>query len=223
MKIYLKVLSILALLSSTCLAKTSMEKTTSAVKVKAVLEAAETGDATKFNALLKDKTIDLNAQDETGMTPLMSAALGGNVDMIKKLLAKKVKLEIKNQAGDTALAVALTNDQLDSAKTLINAGANVDLIVAGDNQDTLLMRAASNNADITGLILKKNKSLLNKTNKLGETALMQSVRFGNNDSVKMLLKAGADTQAKNKEGLSALDIAKKSGNEEAVKLLSAKK
>lgn len=223
MKIYLKVLSILALLSSTCLAKTSMEKTTSTAKIKAVLEAAETGDAAKFNALLKDKTIDLNAQDETGMTPLMSAALGGNVDMIKKLLAKKVKLEIKNQAGDTALAVALTNDQLDSAKALINAGANVDLIVAGDNQDTLLMRAASNNADITGLILKKNKSLLNKTNKLGETALMQSVRFGNNDSVKMLLKAGADAQAKNKEGLSALDIAKKSGNDEAVKLLSAKK
>ncbi|WP_415064166.1 ankyrin repeat domain-containing protein [Bdellovibrio sp.] len=223
MKIYLKILSILALLSSTCLAKTSMEKTTSAAKVKAVLEAAETGDAEKFNTLLKDKTIDLNAQDETGMTPLMSAALGGNVDMVKKLLAKKVKLELKNQVGDTALAVALTNDQLDSAKVLINAGANVDLIVAGDNEDTLLMRAASNNADITALILKKNKGLINKTNKLGETALMQSIRFGNNDSVKMLLKAGADVKAKNKEGLSALDIAKKSSNEEAVKLLSAKK
>ncbi|MBV2169103.1 MAG: ankyrin repeat domain-containing protein [Bdellovibrio sp.] len=200
-----------------------MEKTTSAAKVKAVLEAAETGDAEKFNALLKDKTIDLNAQDETGMTPLMSAALGGNVDMVKKLLAKKVKLELKNQVGDTALAVALTNDQLDSAKVLINAGANVDLIVAGENKDTLLMRAASNNADITALILKKNKGLINKTNKLGETALMQSVRFGNNDSVKMLLKAGADVKAKNKEGLSALDIAKKSSNEEAIKLLSAKK
>lgn len=192
-------------------------------KVKAVVTAAQTGDSSQFNKLIKDKSIDLNAQDEEGMTPLMSAALGGHVGIVKQLLSKKVKLETKNPQGDTALAVALSNDKFEVAKLLINSGANVDITVAGDEGDSLLMRAASNDLKTTELILKKKKSLVNKTNKLGETALIQSTRFGQLDIVKLLLKNGADTKLKDKEGQTALDIAKKSQNQEAVQLLSAKK
>lgn len=220
MKTILRTLTILIALTLTQITMALADGKAKENKVKAINVAAETGDNAKLQQLLKDKTLDLNAQDEAGMTPLMSAALGGNVNIVKQLLNRKVKLEIKNVAGDTALAVAVTNDQFETAHALINAGANVDLIVAGDEGDTLFIRAANSSPKTAELILKKNKSLLNKANKLGETALMQSVRFGNNDSVKMLLAKGADTKAKNKAGLSALEIAKQSHNDEAARLLS---
>lgn len=217
-----KCLGIFSLLTALILAQNTFAVATKAANKKTaeINQAAENGDTAKFNQLLKDKTLDLNSQDDAGMTPLMSAALGGNLEISKKLLARKVNLEIKNQAGDTALAVAVTNDQFEVARLLINAGANVDLLVAGDEGDTLFMRATNGNLKTAELILKKNKNLINKPNKLGETALMQSVRFGNNDAVKMLLAHGAATKIKNAAGLTALEIARQSHNDVAAKLLA---
>ncbi len=218
-----KCLRIITLIIALALPQISMAKTSSGgvnAQIKALNTAAETGDKVQFKKILKQKGLDLNLQDEEGMTPLMSAALGGQVDLLKQLLKKNVNLEVKNSAGDTALAVAATNDQIKAAKVLIEAGANVDIVVAGEDEDTLLTRAATGSLELVKLILKKKKDLVNKTNKLGETALMQSVRFGNNDSVKLLLASGADTKIKNKAGLTALDIAKQSNNQTAVQLLS---
>ncbi|WP_374029279.1 ankyrin repeat domain-containing protein [Bdellovibrio bacteriovorus] len=186
-----------------------------------LIKASETGDQAKVTALLKDKKINLNAQDEVGMTALMSAALGGHVDILKQLVSKKVSLETKNQSGDTALAVAVTNDQFAAAKALIKAGANVDVTVAGEEGDTLFMRSLGD-IETAKLILQKNKALINKTNKLGETALIQSIRFGNIEAVKLLISQGADSKIKTKDGQTALDIAKSLDNKEAVRLLSSK-
>lgn len=220
MKKHLRILTILIAVALPQLTLAAASGKTKTNTIKAINIAAETGDKVTLQQLLKEKNLDLNGQDEAGMTPLMSAALGGQVDIVKQLLVRKVNLEVKNIAGDTALAVAITNDQLGASRALINAGANVDLVVAGDEGDTLFIRAANSDSQIAEMIFKKNKSVLNKPNKLGETALMQSVRFGNNASVKMLLALGADKKIKNQAGLSALEIAKQSHNEEAIRLLS---
>lgn len=220
MKKHLRILTILIAVALPQLTLAAASGKTKTNTIKAINIAAETGDKVTLQQLLKEKNLDLNGQDEAGMTPLMSAALGGQVDIVKQLLVRKVNLEVKNIAGDTALAVAITNDQLGASRALINAGANVDLVVAGDEGDTLFIRAANSDSQIAEMIFKKNKSVLNKANKLGETALMQSVRFGNNASVKVLLALGADKKIKNQAGLSALEIAKQSHNEEAIRLLS---
>lgn len=199
-----------------------MGVSTTALGQKELHQAIETGDKVKYSKLIKDKNTDLNAQDEDGMTPLMSAALAGQVDLIKDLLKRKVQLEKKNKVGDTALAIAVSNEQYKSAKELIKAGAQVDIIVAGEEKDTLLIRAASLNTEITKLILNKDKELLNKTNNSGTTALMQSIRFGQNDIVKLLVSKGANVKIKNNLGQTALDIAKQSNNDLAVQILSKK-
>lgn len=192
-------------------------KTTS---IQELNQAVHLGDIAKVNTLLK--SVDANSQDEDGNTPLMVAAQDGNVEVIKLLLKKKSSLETKNKIGDTALSLAVGGDQPEAAKILIKAGANVDVLVGGESNDTLLIAAAKSSADITNLILKKNKKVLNKQNKDGETALMESIRYGYNDAAKILLNNGANTKIKNNAGLKALDIAKETHNDEAVKLLSAK-
>lgn len=222
MKNCLRIFTLLIVLSFAQLSMAQVSGKLSSEKTKALNEAAETGDEAKLKVLLKDKKLDLNAQDEAGMTVLMSAVLGGQAKIVQHLLSLKINLEVKNVAGDTALAVAVGNDQFAIARALIEKGAKVDLTLSGDEGDTLFIRAASNDTKTAELILKKNKGLLNKTNKLGETALMQSVRFGNNKSVKMLLAHGADAKLKNQAGQTALDLAKQNHNEAAVALLAKK-
>lgn len=189
--------------------------------IKQLNEAIRVDDKAQISKLLK--SVGVNAQDDEGMTPLMNAAQEGNIPVLKEILKLKPQLEIKNKVGDTALAIAVGGDQIEATKILIGAGANVDITVSGENSDTLLIAAARSNAEAARLILEKNKSLVNKTNKLGETALMESVKFGYNDIAKILLKYGADTTMKNREGKSAADLAKSYHNHEALKLLTAKK
>jgi len=49
---------------------------------------------------------------------------------------------------------------------------------------------------------------LNMTNKHGTTALMELAKYGQNNEIKTLLKAGADWKLKDNTGKSALDYAK---------------
>lgn len=187
---------------------------------KSLLKSAETGNQKTFQKALSTKGVDINYQDESGMTALMMTALGNNASMTKALIQKKANLEIKNSVGDTALAVAISNGSFKVAKELIQAGANTDVNVAGEKEDTLLIRAATQDLTTVQLLLEKNSALINKTNKLGETALMKSLDFGNLDIAKMLIKKGADTQLKSTKGKTALDFAKELKDPEALKLLA---
>lgn len=55
-----------------------------------------------------DPTIDINAQDEDGMTALHYAAMYGKVEVVKALLAHKdIKISLKNKQDQTPLDIAL--------------------------------------------------------------------------------------------------------------------
>ncbi|XGC80478.1 ankyrin repeat domain-containing protein [Bdellovibrio bacteriovorus] len=163
------------------------------------------------------------ASAKDGLTPLMSAAMNGDLKTVSKLLNKKTDLEAKTASGNTALALAINADEYEAADLLIKAGANVDIIVNDQTKDTALMVAATSNLNTTKLILSKNKDVINKTNAKGETALSKALYFGNYNIAKVLLEAGADKTIKNKDGQTVLDIAKKEKNSEAMKLLSSNK
>lgn len=185
-------------------------------------KAAELGDELQFKKLVGKSKIDLNSQDEEGMTPLMSAASGGNLAITKYLIEKKAPLETKNKLGDTALTIAVMADHTEVVQQLLKAGAQSDQRVAGDTNDTLLIVAAKSNLKLTRLLLNHDKSLLNKTNQAGDTALIESIRYGYNDIAKYLLSHGADKTIKNKAQKKAADIAKEYHNRDAQKLLKSK-
>ena len=113
----------------------------------------------------------------------------------------------------------MTNDHYDVAQLLIKAKANVDITVAGEEGDTLFMRAAGSDLPTAKIILAKNKKLLDKANLLGETALFQAARYGTVEEVQFLLKSGANKQLKNKKGQSPVDVAKEAKNSDALKVL----
>lgn len=199
--------------ASTAAAESHMDK----------LSKAIADNNVKLTTSLLKSAESIDKVDSEGMSPLMLAAAEGNLSMLKLILDHKPDLEFKNDVGDTALALAVSSDQEAAAVTLINAGASVNIPVYSENGDTLLIMAARNSAKLVNLILEKDKSTLNKSNRIGQTPLSESIRFGNQASTEALLKAGADTKVKTKDNQSLEQIAKTYHNKKALELLKKHK
>lgn len=87
----------------------------------AVLE----GNMARCDKILGKGAVDVNAGDETGLTPLQCAAWKNRVDMIDMLMAHGAELEAQNIHGYTALHWAAWFDSIDAADSLITLNANV--------------------------------------------------------------------------------------------------
>lgn len=207
-----KALGIFALISSI----------TYASEMNTLNKAIADNNIKKVDQLIK-KSGHLNQVDSEGMSPLMLAAAEGNIQVLELILKQNPDLEFKNDVGDTALALAVSSDQEQTAIKLIEAGAKVDVPVYSENGDNLLITAARSNAKVVSLILEKDATLINKKNRLGQTALAESIRFGYLPATQVLLQAGADTTIRNKENQSLEQIAKTYHNPKAVELLKKHK
>lgn len=154
---------------------------------KDLFAAIEKQDEKKALFLINKFPIDGNARTDQKMTHLMMATIHGQTSVVEALLKKKVPLENKNSVGDTALAIAVGNEQLDIAKKLIAAGARLD-ISCGEPQSTLLMCAVQVNAlEIIKMIIKKHPKEKSKKNSSGQTAGDLAHEVGTEET-QMLLK-----------------------------------
>ena len=77
--------------------------------------------------LLLDYGAEVNAVDDIGMTPLISAAYTGNAAMVDTLLARGANVDVKDTDGDSALVLAVGTDEesedSDEAAAVIAVGA----------------------------------------------------------------------------------------------------
>jgi ankyrin repeat protein len=123
----------------------------------------------------------------------VSAARGGHLTAMQKLLARGVDINAKGDGdGGTALMAASLNGQTDVVRALLRKGANVN---AKDNSgQTALLSASFGHLDIVRALLEKGADVNAKGNS-GQTALL-SASFGHLDIVRALLEKGADVNAK---------------------------
>ncbi|MFP5518889.1 MAG: ankyrin repeat domain-containing protein [Bdellovibrionia bacterium] len=169
----------------------ALSKTTAPSKMtlnneKQLMEAIEMGNLKLSEKLIADPAAKLNFQGHQKLTPLMMAVAFERESLVDLLIQKKVDLELKNEAGDTALAMAVGNEKNSIAKKLIAAGAKVD-VSCGELDNTLLMCAAqTNNLDIAKEILKKAPKEVSKKNNKGQTAADLAKEYGNKDILKVL-------------------------------------
>jgi ankyrin repeat protein len=166
------------------------------------------------------KRNDVNAQDEHGINALMRAVATGEKSTVQSLLKQKPNLELRNDADDTALAMAIGNDQDDIAVLLMKAGAKMD-VICGDKKSSMIFLAASvNSKKALEYLLQKSPGQINTQNKNGDTALHEAARYGTAQTMTALLMAGAKKDIKNHDGKTPLEIAKSQKNEEATQLLA---
>ena len=134
--------------------------------------------------LLNAPKINLNAFNALGESPLMLAALSGQLELSDKLVKKGADV---NKTGWTPLHYAASNGHVEVIKLLLEHHAYID--AESPNGSTPLMMASMyGNARSVKLLLDEGADPLLK-NQIGLTALQFAQRGDRPDSAELLAKA----------------------------------
>jgi ankyrin repeat protein len=147
---------------------------------------ARTKETPPFRHHLLEITGSLEWVDFTGQTPFLTAALAGDVTLMKLLLERGANPRIDTYQGTSPLMAA--------------AGVNWVLAQTWTEGPEQLLEAVKLCVDL-GMDV-------NQANSMGITALHGAANRGSDDIIRFLVARGADLTLQDKEGRSALDWAK---------------
>jgi ankyrin repeat protein len=181
-----------------------------------LMEAIRNGNRRAFDKMLKDDHAHVKLKGPGGSTPLMYAALYGDADCVRRLLADGADPNIKNESGSTALMWA--TDDLEKTQLLIEHGADVNAVSDFGRTPLLIAAGRSGSSPVVKLLLDHGAnpnahsvSLFGVMTPLAEAAFV-----GDDGVVKMLLDRGADLKA---AGINPLSLAILARCSKAVDLL----
>ena len=155
-------------------------------------------------------------------TPLPKIASDGDVEKIRSITQSNADLEVYADQNTTALYEAVTAGHKEIVELLLRAGANPDAADLDDGWTPLIVAAKLGYSSIADLLIR-NKANVNVTNSARENALMHAAYQEHLSIVEMLIDAGAELDAVNDQGMTALMMSLgKYGNAEiAIKLIKA--
>ena len=155
--------------------------------------------------------------------PFVLASYAGNAKSLKRLLAAGGKVDEPfiaiGTSRTTPILGAFKFGDVEVANTLIDLGVPVDF--ADGNGITMLGRSVLNNEVEMARALIARGANINVVDKLGMTPLLwvANVDFGDTAMLELLLKSGANRDARNKDGLTPLELARKYGHSTLIPLL----
>ena len=153
--------------------------------------ALRSGDARKLREAL-DHGASANAHDASGNTPLIHAASYGDLSSVRLLLERGADVNAANAAGATALMRAAFDAE--KVRVLTERGADVNARSALGNTALMLAARPFDSHRAVELLLSRGADA-KATNQFGATALMAAVAGGDEKSVRLLIKHGADVNA----------------------------
>ncbi|KAJ5738251.1 Mg2+ transporter protein CorA-like/Zinc transport protein ZntB [Penicillium malachiteum] len=173
--------------------------------------------------LINDKDAKFDDQDESGFTVLHLASHRGNVGMVKSILQKSTSLlEITSVYGQTPLLSAAEESKPAVAQILLQNGA--DIKHQNNQKDTALHIASRDGStELARALIESSKDPLEIRNASHQTPLLTAVTNKHYDIVDILLGAGANINAQDDNGRTALSFAAEHGNQSLVKTLVGEK
>jgi cytohesin len=195
--------------------------------------AADEKDRLEMTEFLIQKGADVNAKDQRDRTPLFEATNSGNKEVAELLIAKGANVNAKRNSGETPLHAAVTDNNKDLAELLISKDADVNakndygrtplhFAVLRANKDIVEVLIANkvtldaeDKGGVTPLGLAEERGqseiaeLLRENGAkisvgVNETPLIEAIKTGNINKVQSLINGGADVNAKNSYGYTAL-------------------
>ena len=135
---------------------------------------------------------------------LATAVVKGDAEAARKAVIDGADVTMINDSGHTLLILAMYHKHLEMSKFLIEQGVSIR---ARDNTGWSALMHAITLDDVEHVrLLVDNKAQINEVYPDGLTALMRAVMI-NPEITEVLLKAGADKDARDDNQLSALDYA----------------
>ena len=165
----------------------------------------------------------IHAAAPVGAAAVVEAAMNGNREAVRTLLKDGADVNTAQADGMTALHWAAQKGDVELAKILLYASANVRATTRIGGYTPLLI--ASRNGDVAMIrTLAESGADPNSATANGTTALMLAAAAGKPDAVTLLIEKGANVNAReNVKGETALTFAAAYGRTDVVKVLTANK
>jgi ankyrin repeat protein len=194
------------------------------------------GGHTDVLTCLLDHGADVHLIDNFGFTPLQSAAERGRADVVRLLLARGAAVDARVADGSGRMALHIAAEQGDRATVEALLGAKADANARGGKWTPLHVAAVMGHPGATEALLTHG-GLANALDADGGTPLhLAAVRrtsfpttsgfvAGTDDeyrqTIQLLVRAGADVNARVPDGRTALDLATRRGDQLIVEILLA--
>ena len=187
---------------------------------KALKRAIKNGLTDRVETLVKKRANIMYTKTEDEQTALMLASNEGRGEVMLMLvdMGYDRDMEYWDPLVQLALYKAVSNGYINSAKVLLDKGADINM--KNLNGDTLLLKASNlGQTEMVKMFLEKGADV-NARNHYGRTPIIDASSWGRTDIVSILLDNGADVNASTTtNGMTALILACEGGHDKIVSML----
>jgi uncharacterized protein len=190
---------------------------------RAFIQAAENGEIVVVRRLLATGA-RINARDNRGRTALLAATHRNRVDVARFLIQEGADVNAKDFIQDTPFLYAAAEGRIEILKLVLVADPDVNDV--NRYRGTALIPAAHHGHVEAVKLLLNTPINKDHVNNLGWTALLEAVILGDGgpihtEIVRLLVEAGANVNIADRDGVTPLAHAKRSGYSGMVRILSA--
>ncbi|WP_147677670.1 ankyrin repeat domain-containing protein [Algibacter pacificus] len=171
------------------------------------------------------KGVSLKSKDHYGNGVFNYTAKSGNIDMLKKLVAKGIEYNTTNKKGGNAFIFASQGGRghsngMDVFNYLESLGINPNVTTTEGVNPLLNVVSSTKDINIIDYFIGKGIDV-NQADKKGNTPFMKAAQSNSLDIVKHLAKHNKNINLKNKDGQSALTLAVERNKPEVIEYLLA--
>lgn len=174
------------------------------------------GQLETFEMLLKEGADPL-AVDKNGWNVMHYAANNGETEIVKRLLKIEILKHSFTYDDSTPLMLAAAQGHTEICELLLKAGANI--FATDICEQNAMHLAVANGCTEVVILLSIDKKLINSATDMNHTPLMLAAMYGYLNIFKILLRAGADPNARDIAGISVMHFAVMRGVPEMVRML----
>lgn len=135
--------------------------------------------------------------NDKGMTAIIFASMKGYTKIVQMLANAGADVNARSNTGTTPLMYAALNNDIQSARLLLQQGANADIQEQNEGMTALMYAIKRGHFDIVKILSKEPLNTANEIRTFnGDTTLLTAVKTGNLQIVDALLESNPDLEAR---------------------------
>ena len=158
---------------------------------------------------LLDQKAVLESCNREGNTPLLLSVIQRNANLTEFLLKMKANPQVKNTQDENPFYIAVGKGDVETARLLVAAGANLSLSCGTAQLNPLHIVSERGDVEMLRYLLQtRAAALIDVQNANGDTPLHLAVRAEQESIIPLLLEAGAYHKIKNEQDRTPIKLAR---------------